>query len=262
MVSNSTLENFIDEYLRYQGLGTEFDLNNAAVRQMVLEMYNSFLSRLNNYRYSKLENHKKFMKLFTAGKLTTLLKTLNSIDLETLPVGDEIRMKAIFLDRAKTYTITFQEVEEEALDRQAGSAQLYEDIQNSTDENIMFVTQRDARVSQEHAELDGVIKPKTDPFWDKYLPPLRPNCRCFIVPTNDDVNQKDIPTIEEAKEGRRVRKTDWVNYYNKVGKLENQTLSFNPAKTDYLFETDHTYIKNIKKEDFDIIKKAFPDEED
>lgn len=59
-------------------------------------------------------------------------------------------------------------------------------IQNSPDLQSMiwgweYVTVGDDRVRPSHAELDGVRKPKDDPFWRKYTPPWDYGCRCSTL---------------------------------------------------------------------------------
>lgn len=47
--------------------------------------------------------------------------------------------------------------------------------------NLQYRTQRDDRVRPEHAPLDRVTLPMSDPFWETYFPPNGWNCRCTVV---------------------------------------------------------------------------------
>lgn len=47
--------------------------------------------------------------------------------------------------------------------------------------NLQYRTQNDDRVRPEHAALDGVTLPPSDPFWEEYYPPNGWNCRCTVV---------------------------------------------------------------------------------
>ena len=47
--------------------------------------------------------------------------------------------------------------------------------------NLQYRTQRDDRVRPEHAALDGITLPPSDPFWESYYPPNGWNCRCTVV---------------------------------------------------------------------------------
>jgi SPP1 gp7 family putative phage head morphogenesis protein len=46
---------------------------------------------------------------------------------------------------------------------------------------LTYRTQKDARVRDEHAILDGVTRPVDDPFWNTYMPKNGWNCRCFVT---------------------------------------------------------------------------------
>ena len=47
--------------------------------------------------------------------------------------------------------------------------------------NLQYRTQRDDRVRPQHAALDRVTLPMSDPFWQEYYPPNGWNCRCTVV---------------------------------------------------------------------------------
>lgn len=49
---------------------------------------------------------------------------------------------------------------------------------------LVFRTVGDRRVREEHRKLEGIKKPKGDPFWDTYYPPLSWNCRCTVEVVN------------------------------------------------------------------------------
>ncbi len=48
-----------------------------------------------------------------------------------------------------------------------------------------YVTVGDARVREEHEQIDGVTLPKNDRFWDNNIPPNGWNCRCQVIPVFD-----------------------------------------------------------------------------
>lgn len=47
--------------------------------------------------------------------------------------------------------------------------------------NLQYRTQRDNKVRPQHAALDRVTLPISDPFWQEYYPPNGWNCRCTVV---------------------------------------------------------------------------------
>jgi len=87
---------------------------------------------------------------------------------------------------------------------------------------LEYITAKDERVRAEHAELDGVIRPVDDDFWNTYYPPLEWNCRCDVVQvTNPDAKPTDIsamslPTVPDQ----------FANNPGKTGEIFNQ---FNPT---------------------------------
>lgn len=46
---------------------------------------------------------------------------------------------------------------------------------------LQYRTQKDNMVRPEHATLDGVTLPPSDPFWAEFYPPNGWNCRCTVV---------------------------------------------------------------------------------
>lgn len=47
--------------------------------------------------------------------------------------------------------------------------------------NLQYRTQADDKVRPEHAALDRVTLPPSDPFWEEFYPPNGWNCRCTVV---------------------------------------------------------------------------------
>ena len=47
--------------------------------------------------------------------------------------------------------------------------------------NLQYRTAGDGKVRPEHAALNGVTLPPSDPFWEEYYPPNGWNCRCTVV---------------------------------------------------------------------------------
>ncbi len=64
-------------------------------------------------------------------------------------------------------------------------------------QNLTYVTAGDERVRPAHRILDGVTRPKTDPFWDTHTPPLGFRCRCRIraAETDRKVTQSTDPRL-------------------------------------------------------------------
>lgn len=50
---------------------------------------------------------------------------------------------------------------------------------------LMYTTVGDNRVSEDHAQFNGFMAPKTDPIWLQLNPPLRYKCRCSTTPLSE-----------------------------------------------------------------------------
>lgn len=68
-----------------------------------------------------------------------------------------------------------------------------------------YATAADDRVRPEHEALDGVKRPKDDPFWQRFWPPNGWNCRCVALPIYNDEEPKATPIPSETDGGDEVR---------------------------------------------------------
>lgn len=80
-------------------------------------------------------------------------------------------------------------------------AEKWERLQETKDlfPNLEFRTVGDDRVRDEHERLNGIIKPIDDDFWSRYYPPLDWRCRCDVVATAEDADDKlpeDLPNVK------------------------------------------------------------------
>lgn len=88
-------------------------------------------------------------------------------------------------DIAGKYNTNYLQAEYETAVSSAQMAAQWNRYQESKDllPNLRFVTAGDDRVRDEHAALDGIVRPIDDPFWDNHLPPLGWRCRCDFEQT-------------------------------------------------------------------------------
>ena len=91
--------------------------------------------------------------------------------------------------------------------------------------NLQYRTMEDEFVREEHAVLDGIIKPLDDPFWDEYMPPNGFRCRCFTEQTMDDPSV-ETPVLEIPDQFRN-----------------------NPGKDGCVFTNDNSYQQSITQKD-------------
>jgi len=92
--------------------------------------------------------------------------------------------------------------------RQAYHAGRWEQAQRtkSTAPLMIYTTMRDERVRKSHADLDGVVAPIDDPFWDTHYGMNGYNCRC----SQDPVSEEDVEDLRRA--GYKIKKPPKVRY--------------------------------------------------
>ena len=97
-----------------------------------------------------------------------------------------------------TYNKNYLRAEYNFCQASADMAAKWEQIEADGDRyNLQYRTQHDDKVRPEHAALDGVTLPPSDPFWESYYPPNGWNCRCTVA----QVRKSKYPTTdpEEAR---------------------------------------------------------------
>jgi SPP1 gp7 family putative phage head morphogenesis protein len=101
--------------------------------------------------------------------------------------------------------------------------------------NLQYRTANDDKVRESHRKLDGTTLPVSDPFWDKYLPPLSWNCRCTVVQVRRSKYAES--NSEEAQEKGEAATTQ-------IGADGTNRLSmfrFNPGKEKVVFPKVNAY---------------------
>lgn len=82
----------------------------------------------------------------------------------------------------ETYNAGYLRAEYNFVSASAGMAAKWERFAQDGDRyNLQYRTQKDDKVRPEHAALDGVTLPPSDPFWEEFYPPNGWNCRCTVV---------------------------------------------------------------------------------
>ncbi len=95
--------------------------------------------------------------------------------------------------------------------------------------NLRYETIGDDRVRDEHAVLNGIVKPVKDAFWNTYAPQNGWGCRCELIQENEDIElTEDEDAIARGKRAKLAKP-----FKTNVGK----TFSALPEK--------HPYYQNI-----------------
>ena len=82
----------------------------------------------------------------------------------------------------KTYNSNYLRAEYNFVQSSAEMAAKWERFSEDGDRyNLQYRTANDSKVRPEHAALNGLTLPPSDPFWEEYYPPNGWNCRCTVV---------------------------------------------------------------------------------
>ena len=92
-----------------------------------------------------------------------------------------------------TYNSNYLRAEYNFVHSSAQMAARWEEFAKDGDRyNLQYRTAGDAKVRPEHADLNGVTLPMSDPFWEEFYPPNGWNCRCTVV----QVRKSKYPTTD------------------------------------------------------------------
>ena len=128
-----------------------------------------------------------------------------------------------------TYNSNYLRAEYNFVQSSAEMAAKWEQFSEDGDRyNLQYRTANDGKVRPEHAALNGVTLPPSDPFWEEYYPPNGWNCRCTVV----QVRKSKYPATphDEAMalgEEALQRDTKGIFHFN-PGKEQKTTPDYNP----------------------------------
>lgn len=94
--------------------------------------------------------------------------------------------------------------------------------------NLQYRTAGDGKVRPEHAALNGVTLPPSDPFWEEYYPPNGWNCRCTVVQVRKS-KYPATPHDEAMALGEEALQRDTKGIFHFNPGKENKTVpDYNP----------------------------------
>lgn len=165
---------------------------------------------------------------FSAAKTFQQTKEMMSFILD----GDNIRsfneFKKLALNVFEDYNLNYLEAEYNNAIASARMASKWMDIERDAETlpYIQYQTVGDARVRQEHAVLDNIIKRYDDPFWNTYFPPNDWNCRCTVIQL-DEAEETDLTGLDPLE--------------------VDPVFDFNPGKDRIVFSNKHPYYEVERK---------------
>ena len=94
--------------------------------------------------------------------------------------------------------------------------------------NLQYRTAGDSKVRPEHAALNGVTLPPSDPFWQTYYPPNGWNCRCTVVQVRKS-KYPATPHDEAMKRGEEALQNDTKGIFHFNPGIQQKTIpDYNP----------------------------------
>ena len=144
---------------------------------------------------SLIQKFKKNLWQFSSAKTLAELEHINSLLLDK---NGKLRSEHDFTQEVRKANIKFNknylQAEFQTARRGAQMAEMWRGFVKNADlfPNLQYRTVGDDRVRQEHASLNGIIKPINDDFWNKYYPPNGWRCRCSVTQTAAKASEEKV----------------------------------------------------------------------
>lgn len=128
-----------------------------------------------------------------------------------------------------TYNSNYLRAEYNFVQSSAEMAAKWEQFSEDGDRyNLQYRTANDGKVRPEHAALNGVTLPPSDPFWEEYYPPNGWNCRCTVVQVRKS-KYPATPHDEAMALGEEALQRDTKGIFHFNPGKENKTVpDYNP----------------------------------
>jgi SPP1 gp7 family putative phage head morphogenesis protein len=109
----------------------------------------------------------------------------------------------------ETFNRNYLQAEYQTARRSGQAIRQWEEFQENADlfPNLEYRTVGDQRVRDDHDDLDGIIKPLDDPFWDQWYPPNGFRCRCGVRQTESEPTKGTVKTSPDKGFKQHVGKT-------------------------------------------------------
>lgn len=129
----------------------------------------------------------------------------------------------------ETYNAHYLHAEYNFVHASAQMAAKWEEFEEDGDRYyLQYRTQHDDKVRPEHAALDRVTLPMSDPFWESYYPPNGWNCRCTVAQVLKWKYEKTDPQ-EAMNRGREALDGEKYNIFKfNSGKQGKAMPDYNP----------------------------------
>ena len=201
--------------------------------QKLIEAHADVLNR-NIQRVEMSETMRK--RLTRSNYIFSGMKTFHELN-EAFPSlldsnGNRKTFEAFLNDVRKidnTYNSNYLRAEYNFVQSSAEMAAKWERFSEDGDRyNLQYRTANDGKVRPEHAALNGVTLPPSDPFWEEYYPPNGWNCRCTVVQVRKS-KYPATPHDEAMALGEEALQRDTKGIFHFNPGKENKTVpDYNP----------------------------------
>ena len=215
--------------------GSSFSIDILADKnvQSLIEAHTSVLDRnLQRLEMSDLMRQ----RLTRSNYIFSGIKTFHELN-EAFPSlldsnGNRKTFEAFLNDVRKidnTYNSNYLRAEYNFVQSSAEMAAKWERFSEDGDRyNLQYRTANDGKVRPEHAALNGVTLPPSDPFWEEYYPPNGWNCRCTVVQVRKS-KYPATPHDEAMALGEEALQRDTKGIFHFNPGKENKTVpDYNP----------------------------------
>lgn len=219
--------------------------------ELQTSVYKGFKSSLTNIEtaspeWTLLNHFRENVNVFSGAKTFQQIKDSQNFILDE---AGAIRPFNDYLTDVKkidaVYRQAWLQTEKDTAISQGQSARKWQDIESQKDilRFLVFRTQGDARVRDEHAALEGFTAEVDDPVWNSLTPPIDWNDRCYLEQIQEAVittEERKQSIIQEMNIGREKKIT-------KFNDIPQPLFRMNPAKDRIIFKNEgigsHPYFK-------------------
>ena len=227
----------------YTGLNP-FNLNDELINRTYEELekgaatgYGKKWKKFNSTNSDTVKKIQQNLYVFSSAKTYQQLEEMNSFLVDEkgkIRTYSEFKRKVDVVN--KKYNRNYLQAEYQTSKRSAQATRQWETYQKDAGlfPNLKYMTVEDNKVREDHVNLNTIIKPINDPFWDTHYPPNGFRCRCYVKQTTEKTTTKKITTNPDK------------GFANNVG------------KTKEVFNTEHPYFtmpKEAKKSVEEQLKK-------
>ena len=163
---------------------------------------------------------------FKTNRMVDELKAIAYENKKLIPVKDLIAKSNKLYN---TYNKLYLRAEVQQANNAALSAERWHSFSDDSKYMLQYRTAEDERVRDDHAILNGITLPKSDPFWSEFYPPNGWGCRCLAVEVL-------------ASQYKKTENVDTDFYRKKIFKNKNEKpFAFNPGQELKLFPPTASY---------------------